>query len=53
MEFIRANIGDLVVGAVVFAVLALVVVRLAANLRKGKTGCGCGSCQGCENRSED
>jgi hypothetical protein len=46
MEFLKANIGTIAVGAIVFAVLAAVVIRLAGNYRKGKTACGCG-CPGC------
>jgi hypothetical protein len=36
--------GTIVVGTIVFAALAAVVVRLVYNARKGKTGCGCGEC---------
>ena len=55
MEFIIANLGDIVVGTAVFAVLAAIVVRMTAGSRSGGTGygCGCGcdceSRQGCEN----
>jgi hypothetical protein len=46
MEFIRANMGTIVTGVIVFAVLAAAAIRLISNYRKGKTTCGCG-CPGC------
>jgi hypothetical protein len=52
MEFLKANAGTIVVGAIVFAALAAVVIRLIGNLRKGKTGCGCG-CPGCAKGAEE
>jgi hypothetical protein len=52
MEFLKNNVGNIVVGFIVFAVLASVAVRLIFNIRKGKTGCGCGcgSCPKCGER---
>jgi hypothetical protein len=46
MEFLKANVGTIVVGFIVFAVLALILARLITNFRKSKTACacGCGSC---------
>jgi hypothetical protein len=41
--------GTVVVGTIVFATLAAVVIRLVYNAHKGKTGCGCG-CAGCDKR---
>ncbi|MDR0786163.1 MAG: FeoB-associated Cys-rich membrane protein [Treponema sp.] len=41
--------GTIVVGTIVFAVLAAAVIRLALNARKGKTSCGCG-CAGCDKK---
>jgi hypothetical protein len=38
-----------VVGAIVFAVLAAVVIRLIVTFRKGETGCNCG-CPRCGGR---
>jgi hypothetical protein len=46
MEFVRANVGNIVVGLIVFAILACAVARLIINARKGKTACGCG-CDAC------
>jgi hypothetical protein len=50
MEFLRNNAGNIVVGFIVFAVLAAVALRLILNIRRGKTGCGCGSCSKCGER---
>jgi hypothetical protein len=52
MRFIQANIGTIIVGTIVFALLALALVRLIRNARKGKAGCGCG-CPGCAARPEN
>ncbi|MDR2618581.1 MAG: FeoB-associated Cys-rich membrane protein [Treponema sp.] len=46
MEFITANAGTIIVGFIVFGLLALIIVRMILNHRKGKTCCGCG-CDGC------
>jgi hypothetical protein len=50
MEFIQANAGNIIVGFIVFAVLALVVVRLILNARRGKNPCGCDICSKCGKR---
>jgi hypothetical protein len=48
MEFIKANAGTILVGALVFAVLAFAAIRLIVKARRGKgCGCGCGGCPGC------
>jgi hypothetical protein len=47
MEFIQENMGTIIVGAVVLAVLAGVVIRLVQNARRGKSACGCPDCPGC------
>jgi hypothetical protein len=47
MEFIRQNTGNIVVGVIVFGVLAFIAARLVINARKGKGGCNCGNCSGC------
>ncbi|MDR0554065.1 MAG: FeoB-associated Cys-rich membrane protein [Treponema sp.] len=48
MEFIQQNIGNIVVGVIVFGVLAFTAARLMINVRKGKGGCNCGNCSRCE-----
>jgi hypothetical protein len=42
MDFIRQNVGNIIVGVLIAVTLALVVFRLVRNAGKGKTGCGCG-----------
>jgi hypothetical protein len=49
MQFIQSNIGNIIVGAVVFAALAFALIRLINTFRKGKAGCGCG-CDGSGSR---
>ncbi|AEF82869.1 FeoB-associated Cys-rich membrane protein [Leadbettera azotonutricia] len=45
-EFLSTNGSTIIVGAIVFAALAFVLIRLIRNLRRGKAGCGCG-CSDC------
>ncbi|MDR0562580.1 MAG: FeoB-associated Cys-rich membrane protein [Spirochaetaceae bacterium] len=43
--------GTIIVGVIVFGILAAVSVRLILNARSGKTGCSCGgSCPHCAER---
>ena len=48
MEFIKNNLGTIVVLVILLAVVTLIVIRLVKNKRNGKTSCGCG-CEYCEN----
>ncbi|MDR2471732.1 MAG: FeoB-associated Cys-rich membrane protein [Treponema sp.] len=47
MELIKANLGNIIVGFIVFAALGFTVFRLIKNSRQGKGGCGCGGCSRC------
>jgi hypothetical protein len=42
VDFIRQNVGNIIVGAVVVVTLSLVIFRLIRNAGKGRTGCSCG-----------
>lgn len=46
ISFLVDNLGTIIIGLVVLAVLALIVFKLIKDRRKGKSGCGCG-CQNC------
>ena len=48
--FIQENWGSLLVGAILLAVVALVVVKLVRDRRSGRHTCGgdCGSCGACK-----
>ena len=51
MEWIAENIGSLLVGLGLLAVIALIIFSLVRNRRKGiAVGCGCG-CSGCDKAS--
>ena len=55
MEWIKGNIGSIIVGAAVVALLVCVVVAMVRNRKKnrGACGCGCSSCESCPmNRKE-
>ncbi|HWS29306.1 MAG TPA: FeoB-associated Cys-rich membrane protein [Clostridia bacterium] len=45
-EWLSANWGTLVVGLVVLAIVAAVVVKMVRDKKKNKGGCACG-CDGC------
>lgn len=48
MEWLKANIGGIVVGLVLVAIVTLVVVKMVKDKRKGKSSCGCGcGCSAC------
>jgi hypothetical protein len=51
LRFIANNIGTIIVGAVVLAVVVFAVVRTVRRSRRG-AGCGCG-CEGCEKGGGD
>ncbi len=46
LQWLQQNIATILVAAVVFAVLALVVVKMVRDRKRGKTSCSCG-CGGC------
>lgn len=46
MGFIAQNIGTIIVGLILLAVVALIVRKLVRDKRSGKGGCGCG-CENC------
>ena len=47
-EFLIANMGTIIVGAVVVLVVALIIFNMRKDKKQGKTSCGC-SCNGCPN----
>ncbi|MDE6149384.1 MAG: FeoB-associated Cys-rich membrane protein [Ruminococcus sp.] len=46
MSFIIENIGTIIIGLIVFVLIAGIVIKLVKDKRKGKTSCGCG-CSNC------
>lgn len=46
LGFLAANWGSILIGAILAAVIVLIVVKLFRNKKKGKTSCGCG-CEQC------
>jgi hypothetical protein len=46
LSFISENLATIIVGAVVFAIFAGVVIKLVRERKLKKTSCGCG-CSGC------
>lgn len=46
MTWISENIATILVGAILAGVVALVIVHMIRNKRKGRSSCGCG-CSGC------
>lgn len=48
MGFIAQNIGTIIVGLILLAIVALIVRKLVRDKRSGKGGCGCGcGCESC------
>ena len=50
LEFLQNNWGSLVGGAVVLAVVVLIVIKLVRDKKAGRYTCGgnCGSCGACK-----
>ena len=53
-DFIRENLGTIVVGAGVFSVLALIAINQIKNRLTGKSSCSCGceNCTGCPSKKQ-
>ena len=43
---ISENMGTIVIGAILAAVVAAVIVHMVRNKKRGRSSCGCG-CSGC------
>lgn len=48
MDFIRENLGTIITGLVVLAVLILIIANQIKNVKQGKHSCSCG-CSRCPN----
>lgn len=48
INFLINNIGTIIVGLIVLAVLALIVAKMIRDKKHGNTSCGCG-CEHCQN----
>ncbi len=46
LEWLSANIGSIIIGAVILVILVLIIRSLLKNKKQGKTSCGCG-CSSC------
>ena len=46
MGWIMANIGTIIVGLVLVCIIALIIIKLVNDRKKGIRSCG-GSCAGC------
>lgn len=45
-SWLSANIGTIIVSAILIAVITKVIVKLVKDKKKGKSSCGCG-CSNC------
>ena len=45
-EWIGKNIGTILIAAVLAALVALIIVKLVSDRKKGRSSCGCG-CEAC------
>jgi len=50
IAFLIENLATIIVGLVLAAVVALVIVKMRKDKRAGKSSCGC-KCAGCSNSS--
>ncbi|MBQ6267674.1 MAG: FeoB-associated Cys-rich membrane protein [Clostridia bacterium] len=49
LAWLAANLANLLIVALLLAVVTLIIVRLAKNKKRGTTACGCG-CANCAMR---
>ena len=48
MEWLKSNAGDIIVIAILLAIVGGIISRMIRNRRVGKTGCSaCSGCSGC------
>lgn len=48
MEWLKSNAGDIIVIAILLAIVGGIVSKMIRNRRVGKTGCSaCSGCSGC------
>lgn len=51
MEFLKENLGTIVVALAVAGIIAAVIISMRKNKKKGKSACGCGcGCEGCASK---
>lgn len=48
MSFLRENLGTIVVGVILLAIVALIIIKMLKDKKRGKSSCGCG-CEHCQN----
>ena len=46
LEFLAANIGTILIGLLVAGIIALIILSMVLDKKKGKSSCGCG-CANC------
>ncbi len=47
LNFLAANLGNIIVSAILIVIVALVIANLVSKKKKGQSACGCGC--GCSN----
>ncbi len=50
LQFLKENLATIIIAAVVFGLMAWVVIHKVRQRQKGESGCGCG-CAGCSEAS--
>ena len=51
MNWLAENMATLIISAILFLILAAIVVSRVKNRKNGKSGCGCG-CDNCAMKNE-
>lgn len=50
VKFLLENIGTIIVGLVILAIVVLIIYKMIKDRKKGKSSCGCG-CSNCPSSS--
>ncbi|MDR0812387.1 MAG: FeoB-associated Cys-rich membrane protein [Oscillospiraceae bacterium] len=51
MSFLAENIGTIVIGLVVAAIVAAIIIKTVRDKRAGRSSCSCG-CSGCSSAAD-
>lgn len=46
MLFLKENLGSIIIGLIILAVVIMIILNMVKNKKKGKSSCGCG-CSNC------
>ncbi len=52
ISLITANLGTIIVGLIVWAIVCAIILKMVRDKKKGKSPSGCSGCDGCSGSSD-